>query len=244
MTALFQLPPSALLLPRVHGFADDFHGFLTAGSTALWTVTTVTDGTVLQQDAAGGRVVIANGTATIGDNEDCYLIRKGEHFLIAANKPLIYESLTQFTQVSTNTVNSFYGLTDAAAADLLVNDGGGPKTSGSSLAFFTKDGSLNLWVHASLSTTQTSVELTAANSLTKAAVVAGGSSFQRLTIHVIPKNSTQADIEYQVDGVPVYKITDWVFTSFTEAQAVIGVKGGTAAAASVVVDYVFCYQAR
>lgn len=238
------LPQSILDAKLVHGFHDDFQAFLTAQSGAQYTVVTAVDGTVLMTDAVAGAVLIANGTATIGDNEDCYLAREPEAFLLAASKPLKFGARLKFSEVSTNACNVIAGLTDGVAADLLVNDGAGPKTSGSTLAFFKKDGNLNWHVHVSLGATQTTVELTAANSLTKAACAAGSSSYAWLEIEFLPKNATQADVIFYIDGVPVYKFTDYVFTSATEQQAVVGCKGGTAAAMSVNLDYLYTYQAR
>lgn len=240
-----QIPDEARLAPLIHGFFDDFQGFLTATSTDKYTVVTVTDGTVVQADAAGGKVNIKSAAASAAGNEDCYLVRESECFLPAANKPLVFEALVQATEDDTNQNNLFVGLTDGAAADLLVNDGAGPKASGTTLAFYKVDGGLNWWVHASLSTTQTKVELTAANSLDKTAHVGSGSSFQRLTIELNPKSSTLADILYYIDGVCVYKITDWVFTSATEMQAVCGCKDGDAGdEVTISLDYWYCYQAR
>lgn len=241
---LIPLPELAVLATQVHGFFDDFQSFLTAQSGAEYTVVTAVDGTVLAQDAAGGRVAITNAVATIADNEDAYLAREPEAFLPANDKPIIFECLEQFTQVSTNANNMIFGLTDAVAVNLMVNDGGGPKTSGTTLAFFTKDGNSNWWVHVSLSTTQLSVELNAVNSLDKVAKVAGGSAFQKLRIEFAPKDGAKADVLFFIDDALVYKFTDWVFTSATEIQAVAGVKGGTAAAATGVLDYWFCYQKR
>lgn len=241
---LLELPNEALIGRRVHGFFDDFEGFLTAQSGDMYTVVTAVDGTALIQDAAGGVVAIANGTATIADNEDCYLAREPEAFLPAEDKPLIFEARLKFSEVSTNTCNVIAGVTDGVAANLLVNDGGGPKTSGTTLAFFKKDGNLNWHVHVSLSTTQTSVELTAANSLDKTAKVAGSTAYQVLRIEFMPINSTKAEVRFFIDDVLVYKFTDWVFTSATEVQSVVGCKGGTAAAMSVSLDYLMTYQAR
>lgn len=235
-------PDLILGMRQWHGFHDQFHGFLTAQSGASYTVVTAVDGTVLIQDAAGGVVTIANATATIGDNEDCYLAREPEAFLMAADKPLKYGSRLKFDEVSTNSCNVISGLTDGVAANLLVNDGGGPKTSGSTLAFYKKDGNLNWWIHVSLGSTQTSVELTAANSLDKVAHAAGSSTYQWLEIEFLPKTSTKADVIFYIDGVPVYKITDFTFTSATEMQAVVGCKGGTAAAMSINLDDLYCYQ--
>jgi hypothetical protein len=242
---LVDIPESARIAPLVHGFFDDFHGFLTAQSGANYTVVTAADGTVLLLDAVGGKVAIKSAVASAAGNEDTYLVREPEGFLLAANKPLIFEALVQSTEDDVNQNNLFVGLTDGAAANLLVDNGAGPKTSGTTLAFFKKDGGINWWVHTSLSTTQTSVELTAANSLTKTAQAPGGAAYQRMTIEFIPKDSTKADVIFSIDGVAVYKVTDYVFTSATEMQAVVGCKDGDAGdEVTINVDYMFCYQKR
>lgn len=241
---LLQLPDSANLMGRVTGFQDDFHGFLTASSAPEYTVVTAVDGTALLSDAAGGKVAIKSAVATAG-NEDCYLVREPEAFLFAANKPLTFEASVQSTEDDTNQNNLFVGLTDAAAANLLVDNGAGPKTSGTSVGFFKIDGGTNWWVHCSLSTTQTSVQLTALNSLDKTAHAPGGSAYQKLRIEFIPFNSTQADISFYIDDVHVYKISGYVFTSATEMQAVCGTKDGDSAdEVTINLDYWFCYQTR
>lgn len=245
MSKLINLPEMAKLAPLVHGFFDDFQGFLTATSTDKYTVVTAVDGTVLQRDSVPGGVDIKSAVASAAGNEDTYLVREAETFLPADDKPLVFEALVQATEDDVNQNNLFVGLTDGAAANLLVNDGAGPKTSGTTLAFFKKDGGLNWWVHVSLSTTQQSVELNAANSLDKTAHVGSGSAKQRLRIEFQPKNSTQADVEFYIDGILVYKISDWVFTSATDMQAVAGVKDGDAGdEVTLSMFYWFCYQKR
>lgn len=238
------LPDEADLMARQTGFIDDFHGFLTASSAPYYTVVTAVDGSVLLSDAAGGKVAIKSAVATAG-NEDCYLVREPEAFLFAADKPLVFAARVQSTEDDTNQNNLFVGLTDGAAANLLVDNGAGPKTSGTTLAFFKVDGGLNWWVHASISTTQTSVQLTAANSLDKQAHESGGAAYQRLRIEFKPFSSTQADVEFYIDGVLVYKISGWTFTNATEVQAVCGTKDGDSAdEVTINLDYWYCYQLR
>jgi hypothetical protein len=245
MARLLKLPEEALMMLLRHGFFDDFQGFLTATSTAKWTVVTAVDGTVTQIDSRPGGVAIKSAAASASGNEDCYLVREAETFCPVADKPIAFGALVQATEDDVNQNNLFVGLTNAAAADLLVNDGAGPKTSGTTLAFFKKDGGLNWWVHVSLGSTQTSVELTAANSLDKIAHVGSGSAAQLLEIDFLPKNATQADVIFKIDGVAVYKITDWVFTSATDVQAVIGCKDGDAGDEVTINAYgCYCYQAR
>lgn len=242
---LLPLPELALLAPQVYGFFDDFQGFLTAQSGSHYTVVTAVDGTVLRKDARGGGVDILSAAASAAGNEDTYLAREPEAFLPVADKPIIFEALEQNTEDDVNQNNLIVGLTDGVAANLLVNDGAGPKTTGSTLAFFKKDGGLNWWVHASLGAAQQSVELTAVNSLDKVAHVSSGAAAQRLRIEFCPKNATQSDVLFFIDGVLVYKITDWVFTSATEMQAVAGVKDGDAGdEVTMNLRYWFCYQKR
>jgi hypothetical protein len=245
MSRLVHVPELAKLMHLQYGFFDDFQGFLTASSTDKYTVVTAVDGTVLQIDSRQGGVAIKSAAASAAGDEDCYLVREAETFLVVASKPLAFGSLVQATEDDVNQNNLIVGLTDAAAADLLVSAGAGPKTSGSTLAFYKVDGGLNWWVHASLSTTQTKVELTAANSLDKTAHVGSGTAKQLLQIEAIPKNSTQADIIYYIDGVAVYKITDFVYTSMTDMQAVVGCKDGDAGDETTINCYgLYCYQLR
>lgn len=242
---LLPLPEMALLAPQIYGFFDDFQGFLTATATDKYTVVTAVDGTVTQIDARPGGVAIKSAAASAAGDEDCYLAREAETFLPVADKPIIFEALVQATEDDVNQNNLYVGLADAVAANLLVSAGAGPKASGSMLGFFKVDGGLNWNIIASIGATQTKVELSAANSLDKVAKVGSGASDQRLRIECLPKNATQADVLFFIDGVLVYKLTDWVFTSATDMQAVCGCKDGDAGDETTInLRYWFCYQKR
>ena len=84
MAGLIRLPEAAQLMSLQYGFFDDFQGFLTATSTDKYTVVTVTDGSVLQNDSAPGGVAIKSAAASAAGNEDCYLVREAETFKPAA----------------------------------------------------------------------------------------------------------------------------------------------------------------
>lgn len=240
------VPEAALLMDQVHGFHDDFQGFLTATSTDKYSVSTAVDGTVLQIDAAPGGVAIKSAAASASGDEDCYLAREAETFLFAANKPLHFRARVQATEDDVNQNNLIVGLVNAVAADLLVSAGAGPKTSGSMLAFYKVDGGLNWNIVASIGSTQTKVELNAANTdkYTKSGPFVGsGASDQTLEILFYPKNTTQADVVFKIDGQVVYKLTDWVFTSATDVQAVCGCKDGDAGDETTInLRNWFCYQ--
>jgi len=242
---LCNVPDHVRQMSLSHGFYDDFQGFVTLSSVPEYTVVTAVDGTVLIGDSKGGQITIASATATVGDNEDCYLAREPEAFLIADQQPIEFEISAKYSEVSTNTPNIIFGLTDGVAANLLVNDGAGPKTGGDFFAFYKKDGSLNWWIGYNVNGgTQVAVELLTTTTLTKQTYVGASTTFKRFNIEIIPKNTTQCDVIFSIDGVAVYNATDVVYTSCTDMQAVAGCKNGTTTACSLVVDYWWCYQNR
>jgi hypothetical protein len=222
------LPEPAKLLRLQHGFFDDFQGYLSATATDKYTEVTTTDGTVLQKDAREGGVAIKTAVATAG-NEETYLARESELFCPTADRPITFGALVQATEDDTNQNNLYVGIADAVAAALLRDDGAGPKTSGTMIGFYKVDGGLNWNIVLSIGGTQTKVELSAANTLTGLAYVGSGSAKQFLEFDFLPKNATQSDVIFKIDDVPVYKATDWVFTSATDAQAVAGAKDGDSA---------------
>jgi len=238
-------------LPMVSDFLEDlkdghyvFSDF-TEDQTDVTFIDILTDtGTVAMGDAVGGIAVLTPSDCSVADNDQVLLKSANETFKFAADKPLVFESLVQFTQANTNAANIFAGVVDAVAAELLVDNGAGPKTTASGVAFFCKDGSLNWHVWASLGTTQTSVELTAANSLDGQAKPGASAGYQRLRIEVLPKSGMLQDVLYYIDDVLVYKITDMVFTSATEMQVGLSSKNGSAHNQLLNVDYAFAWQKR
>lgn len=235
------LPWEVLNAHRVHGIFDDFDRDVDA---AEWVSTLTDSGTASVGDAAKGILALVASDGTVADNDEAYIESPNETFLFAAGKAIAFGALVQFTEANTDDANVFVGLLDAVGANTLVDDGAGPKTTASGVGFFKVDGGTTWNIFASLSTTQTKVNLTAANSLDKLAKTAGGASYQRLEIVVIPKNTTQQDVEWYIDGVLVYKLTDMVFTSATEMQIGAGVKNGGANNETLNIDYIYAYQIR
>jgi hypothetical protein len=244
MTMIPRIPEVSRLSHLVHGFHDSF-GRKAIDTTNDYTLVTAADGTATVSDGCPARVAIKSAVASAAGDEDCYLAREPEQFLFAANKPLDFCAIVQATEDDTNQNNLIVGLTDGVAANLLVSAGAGPKTSGTTLAFYKVDGGLNWWVHASLGSTQTKVELSETNSLTKKAYVGSGSAPQRLEIKFRPYSSARANVEFWIDDELVYIIQDWVFTSATEAQAVCGCKDGDAGDEVTINLYEwYCWQSR
>lgn len=248
MANLLKLPESIRIAHETIWFEDHFLGFLTATSTAKYTVVTAVDGTVLQNDSYPGGVAIKSAAASASGDEDCYLVREAETFKLAADKPLLFKAIVQATEDDTNQNNLIVGLTDGAAANLLVSAGAGPKTTGNTLCFYKVDGGLNWYAYGrdDADADVFNIELTAANSLDKVVHVGSGSAKQRLEIEFLPKSSTQADVVFSIDGVPVYKRTDWLYSgSATDLQCVVGCKDGDAGdEVTINLYYLACAQAR
>lgn len=221
-----------------HGHSSDFDYFVT-GDTYT-SLAADAGASVAASDAAGGVLVLTTGGT---DNNEAYVFGTKEPILIAADKPIVVEAYLKYTEANTDDANVAFGFMNAVGADSIVNDGAGPKTNYSGACFFKKDGGTNWWVQASDGTTQTTVELTAANSLTKTAQTAGGGTYQRLRIECLPLSSTKARFSYFIDGVHVYSI-ETTYASATEAKDFVGVKAGDANSEVVYVDWLGYAQRR
>ena len=242
-----RLPELALLAPQVTGFFEDFHGFLTADDTSHWGVLTDVDGTVLINDAVNGTVDLRSAVASVGDNEETSIAREGECFLFADDKPFYFEAMVKYSEVSTNTNNLFIGLMDAVAqGTTLVDNGGGVRVAGNHVGFSKLDGALNWRVELrdDADADLISKELDATNSLTTTAKVGASSTFQRLGIEFAPVTSTKANVLWSIDGIPVYKDTDFTYGSSTEMQVVVAAMNGNTTLNTITIDYLQCWQLR
>lgn len=243
-TLLNTLPDAARKAHLQYGFFDDFVNY----NDENYTIVTAADGTVTLTDGAQGGVAIKSAVASAGGNEDCYLISEPEAFLLAADKPIVFEARVQATEDDTNQNNLFVGLTDGAAANLLVDDGAGPKTSGNTICFYKVDGGLNWYAYArdDADADVVNEELNATNSKDGTAHVGSGSAHQTLSIEVLPYGGgTKADIKWYIDGVLVYDKVGWDFGTPSAMQCVAGVKDGDAGdEVTLNLYYWFCYQTR
>lgn len=238
MTKILDLPDDVLLGIRQHGFFEDFNEFV---SGDLFTDTSADTGAaVANVDAAGGRVTLTTGAT---DNNECYLLTTKETFLFANDKPIEFGCRLQYAEANTDDANVCFGLMNAVAADSILDNGGGPKATYSGAVFFKVDGGTRWQVESSLGGTQSTTDLTAANSLDKQAKTAGGASFQKFKIEVQPISSTEAEVKFYIDDVLVAKHT-LTYTSATEMMAFVGVKAGDTNSEVVTVDYVYAYQLR
>lgn len=241
MTKALKLPDSVHHGKRAFGLSDDFFNAVTGDE---WTTLVADASSAFAISGVGGT---ANLTTGATNNNEAMLRSTTAAFKFAANKPLYFKALVQYAEANTDDANIFVGLSSAAAANLMVDDGAGPATNHSAIGFYKVDSATagNYWgIHCSLGTTQTSVVLTAANSLDKVAKTAGGSSYQTLEIEWNPISSTDGEAIFTIDGVVVYK-QQFTYTSAAAMYAVPGyVKAGGANSEVLNIDRVDCYQQR
>lgn len=213
--------------------------FLWYISPHLWTATLTDTGTVVPLTTHGGGVAITPSDGTVADNDEAYLGWTNKNIVPTNLKPIVFQTTIQFAEGATDDANVLAGLMSTSAADALLDNGAGPAASYSGLVFFKVDGGNNWWIEASVGGTQTTVELTAVNSLNKKANTAGGTAKQTLRIEFIPVSSTQAQVLWFIDGVQVYDML-WTYTSVVAVSPVFGLKNG----AGTTVETLNVYSAK
>jgi hypothetical protein len=208
-----------------------FHREFT-GITAAEVTFTAASGTIDAEDGGGTSLL-----TQASDNAIAHWTTVGKMVQVAAGRPVSFASQVKFTEANTDDANVLVGLHSGAVGSALGNNGAGPPASYSGFAFFKADGA-TLWsVEASLAGAQVTAELSASNTLTKRAYTAGGTK-QLLEINVNPKTSTKADVMFLIDGVCVYKVLDWTYTSIAAMAGVGVVKAGSANAEKLITDFV------
>lgn len=239
MTVAMQLP-NDLAQRGQFGFFDDFDYFVT---TDRFTSILTDSGGASVSDAVGGILALTASDGTVADNDQTYIKGSKEIFKFAADKPILVDALIQFTEANTDDANVAVGLANAVAADLIVDDGAGMKTSGSMLAIYKVDGSTVWKVISSCNATQT---------ISTSSTTAGGSSYQWLQIQWKPVGSTYSEATFFVDGVqlidsttlkPIVHRFDYS-DSPTEMQFFAGVKNGGGNLETLNLDYASAWQKR
>lgn len=210
-------PASAGLIRRSFGCTHFFkeatggEGFAVAGTTAV-------------KDGGG----ISNATAA-SDNAEASVASDAKLFKYSgADNSAQLRWLVDFTEANTDDANVYVGMHSATIADTLGDDEAGPPANYSGFGFFKLSGNTTWSIEASNATSQTTVELSAANSLTAGAQSSGGGTRQLLGIDVIGKTATKADIVFTIDEVAVYKLTDFDMTSIAACALVAFMKASGA----------------
>lgn len=221
-----------LLKRRTMEVWDDFE-FYTSGTTG-WTSVVTGSATVAVGDGVGGLVTLSAVDST--DNRDVYIKQTNQLFKYQANTTIIGECYLQYAEANTSAANIIFGFMSSVAANSLVDNGAGPKTSYSGAVIFKVDGGTVWKTQSSISTTQTT---------NTTATTAGGSSYTRLRIEISPISSTIAEVVYFVDGIQLRDATfnkpikDFVtYTGAAAMQLFAGLKNGSTTPESMIIDYI------
>ena len=211
------------------------------GTTASGFTFTAASGTIAALAEAGGGMSLLTQAA---DNAIASWTTQAACLVLAAEKPIHYATLIRTAEVGANVSNLLFGLHSGAVASALGNDGAGPPASYSGFSFFKVDGGTHWNIEASVAGAQTTVQLTADNSFTGAAVLSLQTVDQFLEIDVYPKTAVLCDVTFKINGILVYKLTDFVYTSIAAMAAVGAVKAGSADAETLKTRFCTIGQVR
>lgn len=206
-------------------------------------VDTITDsGTALVNDETNGVMTLTPSDGSVADNDEVYIASANELFIYAAGRPIYGRCRLQFTETSATIYNVGFGFMNAVGADTLIDNGGGPKVSGSTLAIYKTDGS-GVWKCAS-SCNGTSTVTTSS----KAAVTA---TWYVLEIEAVDFDGVSMEVCFRVDGEYLKDTNGNIIrhtvaiASATEMQVFAGAKLGAATNNDTTkVDYIYADQAR
>lgn len=221
---------------------DDFVSEALASLT--YSTSTADGGTAAVGDTVGGVITVLSSAASDTDNDENWLTTINELFLCGAGKTIEGSALLKFTEAATSAGNVFFGFgSTLGAANTLVDDGGGPRTSGNLIGLYKVDGG-TVWRCVTRWGSTTSV-LDSVSTTT-----AGSSSYQTLGVHIADGgNAGTSVVTFTVNGVALKDsngndiIHHFVNSGATEMQFGVYVKQGSATAESVLIDKWFASQA-
>lgn len=222
------------------GFFSDF--IESPDTTNKFTATLTDSGSAaITAGSNGGLVAIVPSDGTVADNDEAYLATKQSPFKPLAGQPIYAEALVQFTEANTNAANVFFGLMSSVGADSLVDNGGGPRASGTVVGIYKVDGG-TVWrcVSRNGSTVTDSISTT----------TAGGANAQRLQVEIIDVTGSQATVVFRVDGNILRDANNQLIkhtlplSGASACQLMAGAKNGSANNESFNVDYMGAWQVR
>lgn len=222
-----------------HMVSDDFHWYI---SPHLWTSLAADSGSSVAITAATDAGILALTSGPTNNNE-AMVASTVAAWKFGVGKAIYCEALIQYAEAATSAANVAFGLSSAAAANLLVDDGAGPATSHTGALIYKVDGETVWRAHSSNSTAQTS---------TKSLKTAGGSSYQKLGIELRDVDGTNMEVTFFVDDLPLYA-DDSARRPIKHSVAIASaaamyfatyVKCGSGSSEVVSVDYMACVKAR
>lgn len=218
---------------------DDFLG---DQSDITW-IDTITDtGTATVGDAVGGIMALTPSDGTVTNNDEVYLESANEVFLLAAGKPLYMKARVQYTEGNTDDANVFVGFASGVAANFIVDDGAGMRTTGDVLGIYKVDGGTK-WICIS--------QVNGTALTTTSATTAGGASYIKVEIEVVDHDSAAGYATFKVNNEYLKDTNGNVirlrtpYASATEMAVAFGLKNGADTTVETLnIDYVAAVQQR
>lgn len=200
---------------------DDFDWFVTAHR---WTSTITDLGSATVSTGAAGIVPLLPSDGTVADNDEIYLASTNAVFPLAANKPIYAEARLQFTEGNTDDANVAFGLASAVAADLILDNGGGMRASGTLFAIYKIDGGTS-WICTSRNNGVVTINTSSTSSTS--------SDYQTLSVEILELTGTTCTATFKVNGDYLRDATtlqvirhNVAYSGFTAMQIFAGIKNG------------------
>ena len=235
--ANFSHLPAGLERPSSFQVFDDFNWLVTAHN---WTTLVADGGTSATVSTTFGGVVPLVTGAT--DNNEAAVYMTNAQFLLAANSNTYGEIRAKYAEANTDDANVFLGFASAPGANLLVDDGAGPRTSGTIIGFYKVDGG-TAWI---CYTRSNSVVYSNTTQIT-----AGSTAYAIFGIEIVELNSLTATVVFKIDGQLLRDATtgavirhNIAVASATAMGLVAYVKAGGANSETLNVDYMGATAAR
>jgi len=170
------------------------------------------------------RAIIEPSDGSVADNDETYWFSTAQGFKFVNQKPIYGRFDLKHTEAATNVANLIAGFSNSVGANLLLDDGGGLKASGSSAAFIkVKSGTTWLGYVQDVARIGTVAALGA---------VPGG-AWQTLELVFWPTSATAAEVRFYVDSTYGGKVlvgagnTVTNYAGATDMALVVGAKNGS-----------------
>lgn len=218
---------------------DDF----VADQSDLFFVDTITDaGTALAGDEVNGVMTLTPSDGTVADNDEVYIASANAIFKYGTNREIYGRCKLQFTETTATIYNVGFGFMDAVGANTLIDDGGGPKVSGSTLAIYKVDGGA-VWKCASACNGTSTISTSTTSAVTATDYV--------LEIECKDWDGVSMQVCFKVDGVYLKDSNNLVIkhtvaiASAAQMQVWAGAKlGAITNNDTTKVDYIYAAQTR
>jgi hypothetical protein len=202
-----------------------FSHFTSDVASAELTTTATDSGTAAVGDTAGGVLLLTPSDGTVADNDEVYVQTANELFLFAANKAIYGRARIKWVETSAGIYNVAFGFMNAPTANAIIDDGGGVKVSGSTLAIYKVDGESVFRCASACNGTST---------VTKSNKSAVGATWYELEIICNDWDGVSMEVSFKVDGEYLKDANNVVIkhtvliASATEMAMFVGAKLGAA----------------